>query len=104
MIIFAYLCIIIGVLVFYVGWKARSGLVSLATMNSAKPEKKAKMWRYTGNNLMTLGVVGWIAGAAQIFMNVDIILVFVAYVAFIAVLVAMLRYAMKEEDSGPQRK
>ncbi|MEI6797323.1 MAG: hypothetical protein WCK39_10700 [Methanomassiliicoccales archaeon] len=104
MIVFAYLCIIIGVFVFYIGWKARSGLVSLATLKSARPEKKAKMWRYTGNNLMTLGVVGWIAGVAQILMGVDIVLVFLAYVAFIVALVAMLRYAMNEEDSGPQRK
>jgi hypothetical protein len=104
MVILGYICIIIGAFLFYVGWKAKGGFLKLFAMKGGKDAQKEMLWRLVGNRIMLLGFIGLVAGVAQILMNKDSVLVFIAYLGFIGLMFLMLRYMVQQWDTGPQKK
>lgn len=104
LVILGYICLILGAFLFYVGWKAKGGFLKLFVMKGGRDERKKMLWRLVGNRIMLLGFIGIVAGAAQMLMDKDAPLVFIAYLAFIGLMFLMLRYMVQQWDTGPQKK
>jgi hypothetical protein len=95
MIILSILTVIIGGVLIFVGAATRKGSEMLIKFNKDKIADLETAQHFVGNNVMVLGFIGVIAGGATLAGGEDNILLFLAYLGFVALFVPLLKVGLK---------
>jgi hypothetical protein len=100
MIYLSILSIIIGGILIFIGAATRKGSEMLIKFKKDKIPDLETAQRYMGNNIMVLGFIGVIAGGATLANGEDNILVFLAYLGFIALFIPLLKVGLKTFETN----
>jgi len=95
MIVLSILTVIIGGILIVVGAATRKGSEILIKFNKDKIADLESAHGYMGRNIMVLGFIGVIAGGATLAGGEDNILLFLAYLGFIALFIPLLKVGLK---------
>src|SRR5665647_581101 len=95
MIVLSILTLILGGILIFIGAATRKGSEMLIKFNKEKIADLETAHRYVGNNIIILGFVGVIAGGATLAGGEDNILLFLAYLGFIALFTPLLKVGLK---------
>ena len=95
MVVLSILTLILGGILIFIGVATRKGSEMLIKFNKEKIADLETAHRYVGNNIMILGFVGVIAGGATLAGGEDNILLFLAYLGFIALFIPLLKVGLK---------
>ena len=87
--------IIIGGILLFIGAATRKGSEMLMKFNKEKIADLDTAHRFVGNNIMVLGFVGLIAGFATYAGGEDNILLFLAYLGFVVLFIALIKTGLK---------
>jgi hypothetical protein len=95
MIYLSIITIVVGGILLLIGAATRKGSEILVKFNKEKLADLEQAHRFVGNNIMVLGFVGLIAGFATYAGGEDNILLFLAYLGFVVLFVALIRVGLK---------
>jgi hypothetical protein len=95
MIYLSIVTIVIGAVLVFLGAATRQGSEMLIKFNKDKIADLETAQRFVGNNVIVLGFIGLIAGGATLTGGEDNILLFLAYLVFIAAFIALLKVGLK---------
>jgi hypothetical protein len=95
MIYLSILTIVIGGIIVFLGAATRQGSQMLVKFNKDKIADLETAQRFVGNNVIVLGFIGVIAGGATLANGEDNILLFLAYLVFIPLFIALLKVGLK---------
>ena len=95
MIYLSIITLILGGVLIFIGVAARKGSEILIKFNKEKIADLYTAQRYVGNNIMVLGFVGVVAGGATLTGGEDNILLFLAYLGFVALFIPLLKVGLK---------
>jgi hypothetical protein len=95
MIILSILTVVIGGILIFIGAATRQGSQMLIKFNKDKIADLETAQHFVGNNVIILGFIGVIAGGATLTNGEDNILLFLAYLVFIAFFIALLKVGLK---------
>jgi hypothetical protein len=95
MIYLSILTMIIGGVLVFIGAATRKGSEMLIKFNKDKIADLESAQRFMGNNILVLGLIGLIAGSATLAQGEDNILLFLAYLGFIALFIPLLKVGLK---------
>jgi hypothetical protein len=95
MIVLSISTLIIGGILIFIGMATRKGSEMLIKFNKDKIADLEAASRYVGNNIVILGFVGVIAGGSTLAGGEDNILLFLAYLGFIALFIPLLKVGLK---------
>jgi len=87
--------IIIGGIMLFIGAATRRGSEMLIKFNKEKLADLEQAHRFVGNNIMILGFIGLIAGLVTLTGGDDNILLFIAYLGFIVLFIALIKTGLK---------
>jgi uncharacterized membrane protein len=93
--IVSILSIIIGGILIFLGAAIRRGSEMLVKFNKEKLADLEQAHRFVGNNIMILGFIGLIAGLVTLTNGEDSILLFLAYLGFIVLFIALIKTGLK---------
>jgi hypothetical protein len=79
----------------FVGAATRKGSEMLIKFNKEKIADLDTAQRFVGNNILILGFIGLIAGLATLAGGEDNILLFLAYLGFIALFITLIKVGLK---------
>jgi hypothetical protein len=79
---------------------ARKGSEMLMKFNKEKIPDLESAHRFVGNNIAILGFVGVMAGLATLANNEDNILLFLAYVVFSGLFIALIKVGLKTFETN----
>jgi hypothetical protein len=95
MIYLSILTLILGGVLIFIGAATRKGSEMLIKFNKEKIADLDTAQRFVGNNVMVLGFIGIIAGGATLAGGEDNILLFLAYLGFIALFIPLLKVGLR---------
>ncbi len=95
MIYLSILTLILGGILIFIGRVTRKGLDIIMKFPRDKFADQEPVHRFVGNNLLLLGFIGIIAGLATLAGGEDNILLFIAYLAFVALFIALFKVGIK---------
>jgi uncharacterized membrane protein len=100
MIYLSILTMIVGGILVFVGAATRRGSEMLIKFNKEKIGDMDSAQRFMGNNIIVLGFIGLIAGSATLAGGEDNILLFLGYLAFIFLFIALLKVGLKTFETN----
>ena len=95
MIYLSILTLVLGGVLIFIGAATRKGSEILIKFNKEKLADLESAHRFVGNNIMILGFVGLIAGLATYAGGEDNVLLFLAYVGFVVLFIALIKVGLK---------
>jgi hypothetical protein len=87
--------IVIGGVLIFIGGAIRNGSEMLIKFNKEKLADMEQAHRFVGNNILVLGFIGLIAGFATLAGGEDNILLFLAYLGFVVLFIAIIKAGLK---------
>jgi hypothetical protein len=97
--ILSILTLILGGALMFIGRFIRKGFDIIMKFPKDKFADQEKVHRFAGNNILLLGFIGVIAGLALIAGGEDNILLFLAYLVFVVLFVALIKVGAKTFES-----
>jgi len=93
--ILSILTLILGGVLMFIGRATRKGLDLIMKFPKEKFADQEPVHRFVGNNILLLGFIGIIAGLATLAGGEDNILLFLAYLVFVVLFIALIKVGVK---------